>query len=314
VEPAREKDAARRKATVLVNRRAGAVIETGEPTLAAMLERAFAGCGWDATIEMVEPNGFARRFEAVAREPDLDLVVIAGGDGSVNAVLDPLRLTGLSMGILPLGTLNIIGRDLGMGQDLATAVAGITSGRIVPVDLVTVNGLPFHSNAGIGWLVTMAVQRAVTRRQIPFSRHLAFVFALLRTLVRSPTIEIEYETAQGRSVTHADAVLVTNNRFMGAPLTRDRLDEGVFELHIVRAPTVSARLAVLLSVLRGSWRSLPGIETITASHAVLHRKGRRKGRIAMDGELRALRYPFEFRVAPGAVRLIAVDRQADGFA
>jgi diacylglycerol kinase family enzyme len=79
----------------------------------------------------------------------------------------------------------------------------------------------------------------------------------------------------------------------------------------VRAPTVLARLRTLIALARGSWRDLDGIETIEATRAVLRRHdrhgrhGRRSGRIAMDGELVRLRYPFEFRMAPKAVRLVA---------
>ncbi len=301
---------ARRRVKVIVNRRAGTVLEAGEQQFEGLLRKAFAAQDCDATVVMADPADVARHFETAAGDQQVDIAVIAGGDGSVNAILRALRASGKTAGILPLGTVNVIGRDLGMGQDVAQAVEALAKGSPITVDLASINGVPFHSNAGIGWFVTMAAERDAARRRVPFSRQMAFFLALLRTILTSRAIDVDYETATGKGAARADGVLVTNNRFVGgagagAPWGRPRLDEGVFELHVVRAPTLAARLRTLMAVARGTWRELPNIQTFTASYAVLRRRGRRKGRIAMDGELVRLNYPFEFRIEPKAISVIA---------
>jgi YegS/Rv2252/BmrU family lipid kinase len=305
----RDSPPVRKRIKVIVNRRAGTVLEASEQKFEGVLRQAFAAQNCDATIVMADPAEVARHFEAALDDQQVDIAVVAGGDGSVNAILRALRASGKTGGVLPLGTVNVIGRDLGMGQDVAQAVEALASGSPIAVDLATINGLPFHSNAGIGWFVTMAAERDAARRRVPFSRQMAFFLALLRTILTSRSIDVEYETATGKGAARADGVLVTNNRFVGgtgggASWGRPRLDEGVFELHVVRASTLAARLKTLMAVARGTWRELPNIQTITASHAVLRRRGRRKGRIAMDGELLRLNYPFEFKSEPKAIKVI----------
>jgi diacylglycerol kinase (ATP) len=98
-------------------------------------------------------------FELVEFDPRQDLrrkagpegtVVVAGGDGTVGFVLRALAGSGVTVGILPLGTYNNFARSLGLPDDLERAIDVVAKGRKRPVTLGRVNGHPFLEAAALG--------------------------------------------------------------------------------------------------------------------------------------------------------------------
>src|SRR5206468_3532576 len=85
-----------------------------------------------------EQAGDAEKFARGAS--DFDLIVSAGGDGTLNEVVNGIAQTGCNaaLGVLPLGTGNDFARMLGVPGDLETAIQGIMSGKTRDIDLVRV--------------------------------------------------------------------------------------------------------------------------------------------------------------------------------
>jgi len=80
-----------------------------------------------------------------------DIVIAAGGDGTVNEVINGIANKKIKLGILPLGTENSVSKVLGIPQDLKKAVKIITSGKTVKLDLGSANGRYFALVAGVGF-------------------------------------------------------------------------------------------------------------------------------------------------------------------
>ena len=80
----------------------------------------------------------------------VDLVVIVGGDGTVNAALRGLMETGLPLGILPLGTANDLARTLRIPADPSAAAAVIIGGQMRRIDVDQVNDQFFINVASMG--------------------------------------------------------------------------------------------------------------------------------------------------------------------
>ncbi|MGL5139195.1 MAG: diacylglycerol/lipid kinase family protein [Beijerinckiaceae bacterium] len=298
------------KAVVLINGDAGAMLELDRLAVAQRIIDSFASCGYLASPRFVPGAELASAFRA-AHEAHEGLIVVAGGDGSVNAVLPEAIRTGAVFATLPLGTLNLLGQDLGMTGDLDADAAAIAGGTDVACDVIAVNDRIFHSSAGLGYFVTMAAERQAARQRFPFSKKLGFAFAVARTLWFTGGIGIEYTADGVARTTVSDAVLVTNNRFFGTPWRRERLDAGVLELHLFNAPDLPQRLKVILAILRGTWRDLDSLTTIDADKVTIRRRSRRRSmRVALDGELVRLDNPLQFEVKPAAVRLRAANKKS----
>ena len=79
-----------------------------------------------------------------------DIVVAAGGDGTVSAVASAVAGSEAVLGVLPLGTLNHFAKDAGIPLELEEAVRNISTGRAVKVDIGDVNGRAFINNISLG--------------------------------------------------------------------------------------------------------------------------------------------------------------------
>jgi diacylglycerol kinase (ATP) len=101
-----------------------------------------------ATNTGEEATELAKRF-ALDGEP---VVVAAGGDGTLNAVISGLAGSRTALGVMPAGTMNVFARELGIpSNSLVKALEVIDQGLIREIDLFSANDAPFVQMAGVGF-------------------------------------------------------------------------------------------------------------------------------------------------------------------
>jgi YegS/Rv2252/BmrU family lipid kinase len=86
-----------------------------------------AGCA--VTVAETAARGDAVRIAREADEAAFDAVVAAGGDGTINEVVNGLAGRRLPLGVIPLGTSNVLAHEIGVGKDIGRAVQTILTGR-----------------------------------------------------------------------------------------------------------------------------------------------------------------------------------------
>ena len=296
--------------TVVVNARAGTALEAGPDVFAARIVAAFEASGCTAEVRLVHPRELDDALSLAIENAD-SIPVIAGGDGTLNGVLPVLLQAVRPVGVLPLGTVNVLGRDLGLTGTLEEQIEALCQGEAVVLDIGTVNDRLFHSLSGMGFFSLMAREREQARRRFPFSRAIAFVVAATRSILFTRAVTVDVGVQGQRSVVQADAVLVTVNGFEGAEWRRPRLDGRVFEVHILKAGGIYSRCKAALSVVSGGWRTSPNLTSFTAEEVTLTRRDQRRGHITFDGEVERKAGPLRYALLPGAIQLIAArDRLA----
>jgi YegS/Rv2252/BmrU family lipid kinase len=97
-----------------------------------------AGC--NITVAETGARGDAVRLAREADENTYDVVVAAGGDGTINEVVNGLAGRKLPLGLIPLGTSNVLAHEIGIGPDMARAAETIVSGRRRPIALANADG------------------------------------------------------------------------------------------------------------------------------------------------------------------------------
>lgn len=295
-----------RRAIVVVNERAGEVLQRGRDAFATLIEDGFSAAGMTAQVRCVEARSLAREFgRAISEKPDV--VVVAGGDGTISLMLPAMAKANVDAAALPLGTLNLLARDLGLDGTLEENLQRIADGIDLAIDLGDVNGRLFHSNAGLGFFAMMAREREEARKRFPFSKVFSFAFASVRTVLFSRSIDLEMESDGQRRAMSADAVLITNNRFAGTPWRRARLDEGLLEVHLFEASSLPARLRAVAAMARGTWRELPSLTSFTTRELTISRRRRRRSTVAIDGEIVRMSMPLRFTLRPRALTLRAAE-------
>jgi diacylglycerol kinase (ATP) len=175
------------RALVIANPIAGA--GRGE-ALAQSLARELESAGTSVELRVTRARGEAQRFAA---QCSADVLVSVGGDGTLNEVLRGHRDPRVPLGILPLGTANVLALDLGLSLDPRRAAATILGGRTTPLDTALVNGELSFLAVGVGFDAE-AVRQVEQRRRGPISKW-TYLGAGLAALgrYREPQLEVELD-------------------------------------------------------------------------------------------------------------------------
>ena len=115
------------------------------------IDRALRKHGISCEILRTEKAGDASSLARRAAGEGCELVIAAGGDGTVNEVANGLVGTNATLGILPLGTVNVLARDIGNPLDPKKAIKTLAGGITKNIDLGCANGRYFTIMAGCGF-------------------------------------------------------------------------------------------------------------------------------------------------------------------
>jgi diacylglycerol kinase family enzyme len=289
------------KTLVLLNARAGTLLDSGTDAAVSALKSTLRGGGEALEIRLLAPEEMAPAVAAAARGP-CGTIVIGGGDGSVSAAAAALAGSEKILGVLPFGTLNLLARDLGMPAEPQAAIAALAEARPRRIDLASVGGRPFHSLSGLGFFSQMARAREEVRGH-PLGRFLGVGLAAVRALRRTATFTLDISADGRHAQVSALAVLVTNNRF-GPDWRRAQLDGGVLEILIAENAGALAKLKASAELITGTWRESVGIRSIVARNLTISRH-RHRVWAATDGELSRELIPLRYEIMPGALHALA---------
>jgi YegS/Rv2252/BmrU family lipid kinase len=288
-----------RRALVIANRHS----RRGRAGLDAVLERLRAG---GIELDLAEPRGGRRSIGRLIREraAGSDLVVLGGGDGTMNAAAEALLETGLPLAILPLGTGNDLARTLGVPLDPLAAAEVAAGGTTRRIDLGRVNDKHFFNVASIGLSVRVAeaLTGEVKRRLGTFG----YPVTVYRVLKEGRAFRAEIRPAGDDAPLALDAIqlAVGNGRFYGGGLVVDEraeIDDHLLHLYALR-PRPLWRLAARALAFRRGQHDDPGAVEALAGRT-FEVVTDRPMRVNTDGEI-TTRTPARFSVVPAALEVL----------
>jgi YegS/Rv2252/BmrU family lipid kinase len=256
--------------------------------------------------------GFELREIAPARRDDVatavldyrgrvDAVVVAGGDGSLNAAAPGLVAAELPLGIIPLGTANDLARTLAIPSDPAAAADVVARGRTTALDLGSVNGRPFFNVASIGLSAELA--RTLTSAEKRRWGRLGYASAGLRVLARARPFHARITHAGVTEEVLTLQVAVGNGRHYGGGnvvAARAAIDDGRLDLYSLEFNN-AWKLALMLRAFRQGVHGARR-EVRTMRGVAFDVTTRRPRSVNADGEL-ITKTPAHFRVHPAALRV-----------
>ena len=257
----------------------------------------------------MEPDRLAARIEAAIRDDSVvRFVGIAGGDGTVRSAADVLSRSGSDMPLLvvPAGTHNHFAGDLGI-DTIDRAVEAAAHGVVRTVDVGRVNDAPFVNNSSVGTYPNLVLDREQHERRLP--KRLASIVAAWKQLRKGHRMTVEVDGVAQR----VWAVFVGNNCYGETVMDltgRQRLDEGVLDLRIVRAGGKLSRLRIAGAVLFGRVGRSPLIDRRSVSSVTID--AHRSVEVALDGEVVTMTSPLQYRSAPRALRVLVPPPEAGG--
>ncbi len=232
----------------------------------------------------------------------VNLVIVGGGDGTLNAAADGLVDTCLPLGILPLGTANDLARTLGIPLSLPEACDVIATGRRQRIDLGWVNGKYFFNVASLGLSaqITEQLTREAKRRWGVFAYAMTALRVIWQTRPFSATIHANGKLTKVCTV----QIAVGNGRYYGggmsvahdAAIDDQRLD--LYSLEIQHWWQVIALLPAMSRGRQGSW---PSVRTLQGRDFEVYTRKPRP--LTTDGELTTYT-PARFHVIPQALSVL----------
>ena len=290
----------------LINRASGSVAADDQRVMSSVA-RALKGAGIDGPIELVAGDRLAARAKAAA-DAGAELVIAAGGDGTVSAVAGALVGTRAALGILPLGTLNHLARDLGIPFDLGQAAAVIGAGQQRVIDVARLNDRIFVNNSAIGLYPLFVADREGQEQRLGRSKRFSMFVAGLRTLARFHHHRLTLTIDEGQSETIETPLLfVGNNDYrldLGSAGQRDSISDARLSVIVMRRMGRAGFFIAMLRALAG--RSLPGDMIKLDDVQRLTVASRRSClTVSSDGETERLAPPLDYRIDPAALRVMA---------
>ncbi len=299
-----------KKLYVLLNAKSGSV-----GTLAGSpddLKRQLEQSGYEAIVDADSDASFAERMDR-ARASDADTVLAAGGDGTATAAAAVAVDSGKLLAVLPLGTANLLGRDLGLALDPETWLEQLPT--LVPrqVDVGRVNGRLFLHKVAIGFVPAIAAGREKLRGRKDIIAQLAFLGYAFRRIARARHFAIELTRDDGRPhIDRVQALAVANNRYdeqLGHFFARSQLDAGALTLYTLDHLTVLGSLRLGLGVFLGRWQDDAAL-TVKTAQSVTIRSRHRQLKVMLDGEVETMDTPLHFEIQPRALTVMAAPAAA----
>ena len=254
--------------------------------------------------------GDARALASRAVTEGYNTVVAAGGDGTINEVVNGIGTSGATLGVLPLGTVNVFALELGIPNRIEAAWAVIENRRMRTIDLARAEASGFTRHfvqlAGVGF-DAQAVRTASWELKKVLGP-LSYVWAGLKTISSRPA-RVEISTNGSGPCGHGVAVLVGNGRFYGGPFAlfpKARLDDGVLDVCVFEKCGYFDVLRYGQGILRGAHLRLPGVKYFQTEQLACSASSTTP--FEVDGE-DAGDAPVTFSVVPRALRVVVPKAQ-----
>ena len=238
------------------------------------LLRLFSDYGYVSTAYMTGKRGDGTEF-ARTHAAEADLIVCIGGDGTLNEVIEGLLKSGADcpLGYIPAGSTNDFAASLKISSNVMQAARDIMEGRPRTIDLGSFNGRCFSYVASFGAFTEAAYSTPQEVKNM--LGHLAYIFEGMKDLANIRPIHMRLETDSGNAF-EDDYIFgaISNSTSIAGFLTmyptRVIIDDGLFEITLIKMPTAPMDLSRILYSLQTQQYDDKLIHACTAARAVIH--------------------------------------------
>jgi diacylglycerol kinase (ATP) len=260
--------------------------------------------GWQAEIAATIAPGDATRRAQQAAEAGYDGVIAAGGDGTVNEVMNGLIGTSTALGVLPLGTVNIWAREMGLSMDLLRAAASLAQSQLTQIDVGRAGDRYFLLMAGIGF--DAAVTATVCAKEKKRLGAIAYVKQAVQIAwnfrgVR-PKLRIDGKRVRGRIL----MVVIGNSQLYGGVLkftAHATIDDGLLDVCVIKGQGMLSAPRRLISIFARHYNRDPQVQYYQARHIEIRGQRRNILPVQVDGDYLG-KTPMSFRVVPNSLWIL----------
>lgn len=277
-----------------------------------ILKEKLSAAGHEYELYLVEhPNQLSALSMQAARDAHErgGALIGAGGDGTLNAVAQQAFAVDCPFGALPQGTFNYFGRNHHIPEDITAALDSLVQAVPRPTQVGQVNGKLFLVNASVGLYPRLQQDREAYKRQFGRSRIVAFIasaFSLVQDH-RALALHIELDGQQRQLFT--STLFVGNNALQLQQVGIDEAEAVPGQLAAV-AVRPGSKIKMLSLLFRGALGNLGAsdhIDSFAFTQLIVRPRlpyGRKRIKVAIDGEIFWLDTPLQFSITPRPLQLL----------
>jgi len=294
------------KLALVLNRNAGTLRGMDAEQAARELTAIFADAGHTVTTTLAEGGGVIDGLKAAAKAKGTEALVAGGGDGTISGAAGIAVEAGLPLGILPLGTMNLFARSLGLPADMKEAAAAAAASPPRAIDIGTANGRVFIHVVSLGLHPAMVAEREKREHGSRITKMIGSVGAWVRVLRKPRRFRLSIAVDGRRIETDTIGAVVSNNPLGKGHLPyADRLDGGVLGLYVTTARTRSEIMRVTAGAALGVLADSPLIEHRDTAAVDIVVSSPRGVPVTIDGELIRLTGKLAIEIVPGGLKVLA---------
>lgn len=271
----------------------------------------------DSWVDALRERGFTVDVERSTSEEhmqsiilenkdNVDLVIIAGGDGTVNAAAPALLKAKLPFAIIPLGTANDLARAVGMVKpvDIDKVCDAIERRHYRDLDLGTVGKHYFFNVAHVG--LGVKVSKALSSESKKFLGVFSYLQAAISALKKRRGFKVELNVDGEKSTLSSIQLAVGNGRYYGGGNLIDcdsAIDDGKLSLYSIKPVSLMTLLTLAPALRRGTWLGHTEVFTVrgqnisVATDQAMH--------VHADGEP-VCETPAEFSCKPSVLKILSL--------
>jgi len=258
--------------------------------------------GYFVTHSYTRRKGHAIELARTAVHDGYDIVVAAGGDGTINEVINGVAKTRAQLGIIPVGTANSFAMELGIPYEILDAARLIHEGIVQKIDLGNTEGRYFMLCTGIGFdaKAIIAIRPTLKKRLGTF----AYFIAAFETLLTYGFHKIHVHVDDDKRVREGYFVVIGNARYYGGKFEiahKASITDGYLDVVIFKAKNMWHMLRTLPGIAHGKLTKHMDVEYVKAKKvrvtALVHQN------VHVDAELLG-ETPIESRIVPKALKVI----------
>jgi diacylglycerol kinase (ATP) len=275
--------------------------------LASMLDRVailWRNLGWQVSISATTAPGDATRKAQQAAADGYHAVVAAGGDGTVNEVMNGLVGTQTALGVLPLGTVNIWAREMGLSMDMLKAAASLAEAQLTQIDVGMAGNRYFLLMAGIGF--DAAVTETVCAKEKKRLGAIAYVKQAIQVAWNfrgiSPKLRIDGKRVRGRIL----MVTIGNSQLYGGVIkftAHATVDDGLLDVCVIKGEGMLSAPRRLISIFARHYNRDPKVQYYQAKQIEIRGQRGKVLPVQVDGDYLG-KTPMNFRVVPNSLWIL----------
>jgi diacylglycerol kinase (ATP) len=260
--------------------------------------------GWQVQIAATTAPGDATVKARQAAQAGYHAVIAAGGDGTVNEVVNGLVGTSTALGTLPLGTVNIWAREMGLSMDLLKAAESLMKSELAQIDVGRAGNRYFLLMAGIGF--DAAVTATVSAAEKKMLGAIAYVKQAIQIAWNFRGVRLKLRIDGKRVRGKILMVIVGNSQLYGGVVkftAHATIDDGLLDVCVIKGRGMLSAPQRLISIFTRNYNRDPQVQYYQAQQIEIRGKQRKALPVQVDGDYLGTT-PMNFQVVPSSLWIL----------